>query len=156
MDSGIDYRGSNTGVYFAQLLTSTSELIDDRYDINNYHGLGKCIALRANRVSFTFDLRGPSLTVDTGEKFIKKNMVSIYFFIFIYLACSSAATAMHIALSAIQLGDINQALVIGTSKLVFDGNVDLTIQSFRWKYHRSSSAHGGLLQTWRFVSHRFF
>ena len=81
MDSGIDYRGSNTGVYFAQLLTSTGELIDDRYDINNFHGLGKCIALRANRVSFTFDLRGPSLTVDTGEPFVKmkiSHMSSIF------------------------------------------------------------------------------
>lgn len=67
MDSGIDYRGSNTGVYFAQLLTSTSELVDDRYEINNHHGLGKCIALRANRVSYTFDLRGPSLALDTGN-----------------------------------------------------------------------------------------
>lgn len=89
MDSGIDYRGSNTGVYFAQLLTSTGELIDDRYDINNYHGLGKCIALRANRVSFTFDLRGPSLTVDTGEKFIKKYGLDLlfYFYLFSMLIC---------------------------------------------------------------------
>jgi acyl transferase domain-containing protein len=77
MDSGVDYRGSNTGVYFAQLLTSTGELIDDRYDINNFHGLGKCIALRANRVSFTFDLRGPSLTVDTGERLKKENIAYV-------------------------------------------------------------------------------
>jgi acyl transferase domain-containing protein len=68
IDSGIDYKGSYTGVYYAQLLTSTGELVDDRYDIGNYHGLGKCIALRANRVSFTFDLRGPSLVVDTGRQ----------------------------------------------------------------------------------------
>ena len=81
MDSGIDYRGSNTGVYFAQLLTSTGELIDDRYDINNYHGLGKCIALRANRVSYTFDLRGPSLTIDTGEIFVK-NLARVVDFTF--------------------------------------------------------------------------
>lgn len=65
-DSGVDYRGSKTGVYFAQLLTSTFELDDDRYEINSYNGVGKCIAIRANRISFTFDLRGPSLTVDTG------------------------------------------------------------------------------------------
>jgi acyl transferase domain-containing protein len=66
MDSGVDYRGSYTGVYYAQLLISAGDLIDDRYAIGNHHGLGKCIALRANRVSFTFDLRGPSLVVDTG------------------------------------------------------------------------------------------
>jgi hypothetical protein len=40
----------------------------DRYENNSYSSLGKCIALRANRVSFVFDLRGPSLTLDTGEE----------------------------------------------------------------------------------------
>ena len=67
MDSGIDYRGSNTGVYLGQLLVSTYELADDRYEINDHTGIGKCIALRANRVSFTFDLKGPSFLLDTGE-----------------------------------------------------------------------------------------
>jgi len=97
-DSGIDYRGSKTGVYFAQLLTSTNELDDDRYEINSYNGVGKCIAIRANRVSFTFDLRGPSLTVDT--------------------ACSSSGTAMHLALCAVKLGEVDQALVLGASTMV--------------------------------------
>ncbi|EMD32324.1 PKS/NRPS enzyme [Gelatoporia subvermispora B] len=97
-DSGIDYRGSNTGVYFAQLLVSTDELDDDRYEIDSHNGVGKCIAIRANRVSFTFDLKGPSLTLDT--------------------ACSSSGTAMHLALSAIRLGEIDQALVIGASTMI--------------------------------------
>ncbi|KAH9923014.1 putative nonribosomal peptide synthetase [Amylocystis lapponica] len=97
-DSGIDYRGSNTGVYFAQLLVSTDELHVDRYEIDSHAGVGKNIAIRANRVSFTFDLRGPSLTVDT--------------------ACSSSGTAMHLALQAIRLGEIDQALVIGASTLI--------------------------------------
>ncbi|KAF8800384.1 hypothetical protein BYT27DRAFT_7148677 [Phlegmacium glaucopus] len=94
LDSGIDYRGSNTGVYIGQLLISASELGNgDRYEVSSYQGLGKCISLRSNRVSFTFDLRGPSLIVDT--------------------ACSSSATAMHMAMNAIQLGEIDQALIIG-------------------------------------------
>jgi len=104
MDSGIDYRGSNTGVYFAQLLTSTGELVDDRYDINNFHGLGKCIALRANRVSFTFDLRGPSLTVDTGERFIKmkiSHMSSIFtcpsFSVLVCCYCDAYRPVCHYA-----------------------------------------------------------
>lgn len=66
VDSGIDYRGSNTGVYLGQLLTSTAELQDDRYEIDNHNGVGKCIAIRANRISFTFDLKGPSFVLDTG------------------------------------------------------------------------------------------
>ena len=69
LDSGIDYRGSNTGVYIGQLLISASELGNgDRYEVSSYQGLGKCISLRSNRVSFTFDLRGPSLMVDTGKQ----------------------------------------------------------------------------------------
>ena len=67
VDSGIDYRGSNTGVYLGQLLTSTNELADDRYEIDNHNGVGKCVAIRANRISFTFDLKGPSFVLDTGE-----------------------------------------------------------------------------------------
>ena len=65
----MNYRGSHTGVYVAQLLLSASEMgHTDRYENNSYSSLGKCIALRANRVSFIFDLRGPSLTLDTGEE----------------------------------------------------------------------------------------
>ncbi|KIJ60828.1 polyketide synthetase [Hydnomerulius pinastri MD-312] len=89
-DSGIDYRGSKTGVYFGNLLTTNFELDEDRFEINSYNGIGKCVSIRANRISFTFDLRGPSLTVDT--------------------ACSASATAIHLALSAIRSGEIDQAL----------------------------------------------
>ncbi|KAF9228933.1 putative nonribosomal peptide synthetase [Gyrodon lividus] len=97
-DSGIDYRGSNTGVFFGNLLTTVDELGDDRYEINNYNGVGRCVSIRANRISFTFDLRGPSLTVDT--------------------ACSASATAMHLALCSIKLGEVDQALVVGANTII--------------------------------------
>ncbi|KIJ63457.1 polyketide synthetase [Hydnomerulius pinastri MD-312] len=97
-DSGIDYRGSNTGVFFGNLLTTADELDDDRYEINNYNGVGRCVSIRANRISFTFDLRGPSLTVDT--------------------ACSASATAMHLALCSIRLGEVDQALVVGANTII--------------------------------------
>ncbi|KAH7890103.1 putative nonribosomal peptide synthetase [Phlebopus sp. FC_14] len=97
-DSGIDYRGSNTGVFFGNLLTTVDELDDERYEINNYNGVGRCVSIRANRISFTFDLRGPSLTVDT--------------------ACSATATAMHLALCSIKLGEVDQALVVGANTII--------------------------------------
>ncbi|KAH7909125.1 putative nonribosomal peptide synthetase [Hygrophoropsis aurantiaca] len=97
-DSGIDYRGSKTGVFFGNLLTTQDELDDDRYEINNHNGVGRCVSIRANRISFTFDLRGPSLTVDT--------------------ACSASATAMHLALNSIRLGEIDQALVVGANTII--------------------------------------
>jgi len=98
-DSGIDYRGSNTGVFYAQLLNSAEDLEDDRYEINSYHGVGRPIAIRPNRISFTFDLRGQSIALDT--------------------ACSSSATAMHLAMSGISLGDIDQALIVGMYVFLF-------------------------------------
>ncbi|KAF9461490.1 hypothetical protein BDZ94DRAFT_1263481 [Collybia nuda] len=99
LDSGLDYRGSNTGVYIGQLLISASELGNsDRYEVSSYHGLGKCVSLRSNRVSFTFDLRGPSMMLDT--------------------ACSSSAMAMHMAINAMKVGEIDQALIIGGNVMV--------------------------------------
>ncbi|EIW85666.1 ketoacyl-synt-domain-containing protein [Coniophora puteana RWD-64-598 SS2] len=97
-DSGIDYRGSNTGVFFGNLLTTADELDDDRYEVNNYNGVGRAVSIRANRISFNFDLRGPSLTVDT--------------------ACSASATAMHLALSSIRAGECDQALVVGANTII--------------------------------------
>jgi acyl transferase domain-containing protein len=117
-DSGIDYRGSNTGVFYAQLLNSAEDLEDDRYEINSYHGVGRPIAIRPNRISFTFDLRGQSIALDT--------------------ACSSAATAIHLAMSAISLGDIDQALVVGMYVFFFlygFCSCKETELLKRWKYH---------------------
>ena len=64
--TGVDYCGSNTGIYSSQLLTSTNELRDDRYKVDNHNGVGKCITLCASQISFTFDLKGPSFILDTS------------------------------------------------------------------------------------------
>lgn len=45
----------------------------------------------ANRISYAFDLKGPSIVVDT--------------------ACSSSLTGLHLAISAIKNGDCGAALV---------------------------------------------
>lgn len=49
----------------------------------------------ANRVSYTFNLKGPSLTVDT--------------------ACSSSLTALHLACQSLILGESNSAIVGGVN-----------------------------------------
>ncbi|KAG6329538.1 hypothetical protein ID866_9551, partial [Astraeus odoratus] len=108
-DSGIDYRGSNTGVFFGSLLTTTNELDDDRYEVNNYNAVGRCVSILANHISFTFDLRGPSFTVDT--------------------ACSASATAMHLALGSIKLDEVDQALVVGKCPIPFMVEHFLTCQT---------------------------
>lgn len=45
---------------------------------------GNSLSVIANRISFVYDLRGPSMTVDT--------------------ACSSASTAFHLACQAMRAG----------------------------------------------------
>ncbi|KAG6379792.1 thiolase-like protein [Boletus reticuloceps] len=97
-DLGIDYRGSNMGVFFGNLLTTVDELDDERFEINNYNGVGRCVSIRANRISFTFDLHGPSLTV--------------------YAACLASATLMHLAPCSINLGEVDQALVVGANMII--------------------------------------
>ena len=56
-------------------------------------GLGT--ALLANRLSYWFDLHGPSMTVDT--------------------ACSASAAAVHLAFESIQTGASKLALVSGAN-----------------------------------------
>jgi emericellamide synthase (highly reducing iterative type I polyketide synthase) len=53
----------------------------------------------ANRVSYFFDLRGPSMTIDT--------------------ACSSGIVALHEACKSIRDGEVTQALV-GGANLILD------------------------------------
>ncbi|MHC8320617.1 SDR family NAD(P)-dependent oxidoreductase [Pseudomonas sp. GB2N2] len=52
----------------------------------------------ANRVSYLFDLKGPSMAIDT--------------------ACSASLTALHLACQAVRSGDCTQALVGGVNLIV--------------------------------------
>lgn len=62
-----------------------------------YLATGTPICMAANRISYFFDLSGPSLSVDT--------------------ACSSAMAALHQAMRTLQHGDSNMAIVCG-AKLI--------------------------------------
>lgn len=63
----------------------------------------------ANRLSFAFDFRGPSKTIDT--------------------ACSAAATAFHDAIIDLQRGAIDYA-VVGGSSLILRPATTIMFQKF--------------------------
>jgi len=60
--------------------------------------MGTSLAINANRISYVFDMTGPSLPVDT--------------------ACSSSLTAMHLAVQAVRNGECDQAVVAGVNIVV--------------------------------------
>ncbi len=101
-DAGIPARrlaGSATGVYVGASATDYSDLrLGDPAGADSYFMTGNTLSILANRVSYIFDLRGPSLTIDT--------------------ACSSSLVALHHACEALRSGQISGAIVGGVNLLL--------------------------------------
>lgn len=89
-------RGSNCGVYLG---ISSSDyayrLADDLAAMDAFTATGNTTSIAANRLSYQFDLHGPSMAIDT--------------------ACSSSLVAFHQACRAIAAGEITTALAGGVS-----------------------------------------
>ncbi|TNN40211.1 Lovastatin nonaketide synthase [Liparis tanakae] len=66
--------------------------------ITHYNGTGTAMSVAANRLSFSFNLTGPSLAIDS--------------------ACSSSLVALHLACQAIKQGDCEMALCGGVSCII--------------------------------------
>jgi len=89
-------RGSDCGVYVGIAgLDYGYRLAHDLSGIEASTATGNTFSIAANRLSFFYDLRGPSMAIDT--------------------ACSSSLIAFHQACLAIQSGDIEQAITGGVS-----------------------------------------
>lgn len=69
-----------------------------RHAISMHTPTSSTYTMLSNRISFVFDLRGPSMTIDT--------------------ACSSSLVALHEAVSALQHGEIEMALVGGANAMI--------------------------------------
>ena len=90
------WRGSNAGVFVGISSTDNVYLsVDDLAAIDSTSATGNTNSIAANRLSYLFDLRGPSMSVDT--------------------ACSSSLVAFHQACQAIRSGDSGAAIVAGVS-----------------------------------------
>ncbi|OYV46387.1 MAG: hypothetical protein B7X12_05395, partial [Halothiobacillus sp. 20-53-49] len=71
--------------------------LDDLAAMNAYSMLGSTLSIAANRISFIYDLHGPSLSIDT--------------------ACSSSLVALHTACESLKRGESTTALVGGVNLL---------------------------------------
>ena len=95
-----DVAGTMTSVY-AGCMTNDYELLSthDPYDMGHNAASGNGRTMLANRVSWSFDLRGPSMHLDT--------------------ACSSSLTALHLACQSLRVGESKQALVLGANLILY-------------------------------------
>ncbi|KAB1153658.1 SDR family NAD(P)-dependent oxidoreductase [Tenacibaculum aiptasiae] len=94
-------KGSNTGVFVGgfmldNLVTQTSS--KNQYHINSHTISGVAMTMLSNRLSYVFDLKGPSLSIDT--------------------ACSSSLIATHYACQSIWNGESSMAMVGGVNYML--------------------------------------
>lgn len=93
--------GSSTGVFVG---ISTNDYVQlqyaaaNRHLLNPYTNAGGALSIAANRISFCFNLRGPSMAVDT--------------------ACSSSLVAFHLACQSIWNDESSMAIVGGVNALL--------------------------------------
>jgi acyl transferase domain-containing protein/acyl carrier protein len=89
-------RGSRTGVFTGVCFSDYHKVqVADPDKIRPYVQTGCASSIVPNRISYFYDLKGPSFTVDT--------------------ACSSSLVALHLACESIQRGECDRAIVAGTS-----------------------------------------
>ena len=94
--------GTNVGVFIGgftldyQLLQNKGRA--SRYRFKPHSATGMMMTMLANRISFAFDLRGPSMTIDT--------------------ACSSSLVAVHLAAHSIWNGECHLALAGGVNVMI--------------------------------------
>lgn len=92
-------KGSRTGVFAASMTDDYN-----RMSIKDYEGIargsitGTALSLLANRVSWHFDLLGPSVHIDT--------------------ACSGSLVALDMAVQSLRSGDSSMALVTGANLIL--------------------------------------
>lgn len=102
VDAGLnpaEMRGTKCGVFLGICASESEEYWGQDPDkINGYGLTGCCRAMFANRISYTFDFKGPSYAIDT--------------------ACSSSLYALSQAIHAIKSGECDSAIVGGANLLL--------------------------------------
>ena len=103
-DAGIPLEkvsGSRTGVYMGVFMNDYWDIqasTAQRDHISPHVPMGVSLTAIANRLSYVFNLKGPSMTIDT--------------------ACSSSLVCVHLACQSIWNGEIDQALAGGVNLII--------------------------------------
>ena len=91
--------GTRTGVFMGHFTSDYREMIfKDPESAPTYTASGTCKTSLANRISWLFDLQGPSFSLDT--------------------ACSSSLVALHLACQSLRTGESDIAIVGGVNLLL--------------------------------------
>lgn len=103
-----DLRRSATGVFAGICASEYGRRLADQADIDGTMVTGNALSVAANRLSYVYDLRGPSVAVDS--------------------ACSSSLVAMHLAIRAVRSGECERAIVAGVNALL-DPEMSIALSS---------------------------
>lgn len=93
--------GSKTSVFsgtFGGDYTDTLLRDSEKIPLYQTTNSGHSRAIISNRLSYFFDFKGPSVTIDT--------------------ACSASLTALHLACQSLRTGETSQAIVTGSSVIL--------------------------------------
>ncbi|HEX4415415.1 MAG TPA: type I polyketide synthase, partial [Lacipirellulaceae bacterium] len=97
-----EFAGSRTGVFVGIGSNDYSKVLvgqDGYYQrIDAHMGTGNALSIAANRVSYVFDLHGPSAAIDT--------------------ACSSSSLSIHFAVESLRRGESDAALAGGVNLIL--------------------------------------
>ncbi len=98
---------SATGVFVGISNSDYRLLYKDISEIDAYVATGTCLCIAANRLSYTLNLRGPSMAIDT--------------------ACSSSLVAVHLACQSLRLGESELAIAAGVNLILTpEGTITLS------------------------------
>lgn len=98
--------GSRTGVFLGMSSFDYGVMVTQSLPLDVYSVLGGLLSTAAGRISYTYGLQGPCLTLDT--------------------ACSSSLTAVHLACQSLRTGESDLALAGGVNLILLPHNIQTT------------------------------
>ncbi|KAI5241809.1 putative polyketide synthase [Aureobasidium subglaciale] len=107
-----DVAGSNTSMYAGAFFRDYQDAqLRDPLTLPRQQMLGVGAAMAANRLSHFFDLRGPSMAIDTG--------------------CSTTLTALHQACQSLRTGESDMSIV-GGANVMINSDIFVTMSSLHF------------------------